>query len=272
MYESHWSLTCKPFESTFHESLYYPSESHQGALLKLRYVIEQQRGAALLSGAAGLGKTLLLGDLLRRLPTEYQPQVSVVYPRLPAPELLALVCAEITRQSSVDELPPHERLLRLTAFLAQNTEEGKHAILVLDEAHLLDSREHLEMVRLLLNLGRNGSPHLTIVLAGQPSLLTLVERMPALEERLAVKCLLRSLSADETAGYVQHRLRAARARQPIFTDAALDTVFEISQGTPRRINRICDLSMLIAYADERQEIDAEHVAAVADELIVVSPE
>jgi len=272
MYESHWNLSFKPFDNAYHENLYYPSESHQGTLLKLRYVTEQRRGAALFAGAAGLGKTLLVRDLLRRLSATYDPQAFIVYPRLPASELLALICAEVTRQTGLDEVTQHERILRLSAFLQQNADDGKHAVLVLDEAHLLDSREHLEMVRLLLNLERDGHPLMTILLVGQPPLLTLVERLPALEERLSVKCLLRPFSAEETAGYIQHRLRAARATAPIFTDAALDTIFEVSQGTPRRINRICDLSMLIAYADERPVIDAQHVAAVAEELIVVSPE
>ena len=57
---------------------------------------------------------------------------------------------------------------------------------------------------------------LTLVLIGEPNLLVQIERMPALEERLAVKCLLRAFNADETAAYVNFRLQAAGAQTPDF--------------------------------------------------------
>ena len=67
MYESYWELEAKPFESTSDTRFYYPGESHQGALLKLRYAVESRRSAALLSGAAGLGKTMLIQTLAKQL-------------------------------------------------------------------------------------------------------------------------------------------------------------------------------------------------------------
>jgi type II secretory pathway predicted ATPase ExeA len=60
MYEAFWQLQKKPFENTSDAGFYYPSEAHQGAQLKLRYAIENRRGSGLLSGASGMGKTLLL--------------------------------------------------------------------------------------------------------------------------------------------------------------------------------------------------------------------
>ena len=58
MYETYWRLTQKPFENAADPRFYYPAESHQAALLKLRYAIENRRGAALLAGPSGSGKTL----------------------------------------------------------------------------------------------------------------------------------------------------------------------------------------------------------------------
>ena len=64
MYETYWQLSQKPFENVTDARFYYPSESHQAALLKLRYAIENRRGAALLAGPSGCGKTLLTTMLL----------------------------------------------------------------------------------------------------------------------------------------------------------------------------------------------------------------
>src|SRR5579872_1232048 len=89
------------------------------------------------------------------------------------------------------------------------------------------------------------------------------------EERVAVKSLLRALSPDETAGYVARRLEAAGAKRPLFEPDALLPVHELSGGVPRRINRICDLALLVGFADESEMISAEQVQAVAEELTTV---
>jgi general secretion pathway protein A len=96
--------------------------------------------------------------------------------------------------------------------------------------------------------------------------------MPAFEDRLAVKCLLRPLSLDETISYVSHRMTAAGARREIFTHDALDALYHTTGGNPRRINRLCDLALLIGFAEELRTLGAAHIDAVAGELVTISPE
>ncbi len=89
------------------------------------------------------------------------------------------------------------------------------------------------------------------MLVGQTALLPVLDRMPALEERLGVKCLLRPLNTDETASYVSHRLSAAGASREIFTPDALTRLHQLARGNPRRINRLCDLALLVGFAEEQ---------------------
>jgi general secretion pathway protein A len=42
---------------------------------------------------------------------------------------------------------------------------------------------------------------------------------------------------------------------------------QLSGGIPSRINRLGDLALLIGFAEEQQRVTADHVAAVADELL-----
>ncbi len=88
MYESYWQLKQKPFENTADPRFYYPCESHQAALLKLRYAIENRRGGALLVGVSGSGKTLLANMLRQALGEEFSPLVHLVFPQMPTAELL----------------------------------------------------------------------------------------------------------------------------------------------------------------------------------------
>ena len=271
MYESHWQLKQKPFEPTADPAFYYPGESHQAALLKLRYAIENRRGAALLAGASGTGKTMLAGMLAGMLTEPFSPVVHVVFPQMAAPELLAYLAGQLdgnaTVATSVDQ-----SVGRIERFLRRNTDQGRHAVVILDEAHLVQSPAVLESLRLLLNFQAAGQAGLTVLLAGQPGILPVLDRTPQLEERLAVKCLLRALTADETAAYVAHRVQAAGARRQVFDDDAMTILHMLTHGVPRRINRLCDLAMLIAFAEEQSVISGAQLEAVNHELVAVVPE
>jgi general secretion pathway protein A len=238
----------------------------------LRYAIENRRQAALLAGPSGLGKTLLVGALARLLPPTYQPFAEIVYPQMPPDQLLAYIADELTGEISAQTTPIERSIRRIQQRLNANVDAQRHAVLVVDEAHLLREGGGLETLRLLLNLQVKGAPGMTLVLVGQTVLLPALERLPELDERLGVKCLVKRFSLEETMAYISHRLHAAGASRPIFDTSALEAVHAISQGVARQINRLCDLALLIGFAEERPGIGAAQIEAVADELAAVVPE
>lgn len=267
MYEAYWQLTHKPFEPGSDSRFYYPGEGHQAALLKLRYALENRQGVALLTGAGGSGKTLLAQTLERNLPESCSPLVRLVFPQMPTGDLLAYLAEELGAGSASGGRPTiEESVRRLQTFLAINASRDKHAVVVIDEAHLLDDWRTLEALRLLLNFETDGKPQLTFLLVGQPSLLTLVERLPQLDERLSARCLLKPLDLEESVSYVSHRLAAAGAARAIFDNEALEALHEASLGIPRRINRLADLALLIGFADELPCIGRAQIEAVQQEL------
>lgn len=272
MYEAHWQLTGRPFENCVDQKSYYPSEVHQGALLKLRYAIENHRGAALLAGGCGSGKTLVINSLRRLLPENYSPFVHLVFPQMSSREILAYLADELTDAHASTGHTIDESVRRLQQFFAANSARARHAVVVIDEAQVLAESGCLETLRLLLNFESAANPALTLLLVGQPSVLPVLERMPALEQRLGVKCLLRPLTLEETVSYVTHRMTAAGATRDIFTSDALATLHQLTSGNPRRINRLCDLALLIGFAEEQSVIGPLQIEAVSHELLTVSPE
>lgn len=268
MYLDHWQLETKPFEPCASGGFYFASESHQGALLKLRYAVENGRGAALVAGPSGVGKTLLVHKLLEQLPETSRPVVQVVYPQMPSRELLAYLAARLAPPEEPTTLTPSvdQSWLRLESLLDQSAERGERPIVVFDEAHLLEDIGTLETIRLLLNLQRDGVPLLTVLLVGQNPLLSTLGRTPRLEERLDISALVEPLSADETAGYLNHRLTAAGARVDLFTADAVDTLHQLAHGVPRRINRLGDLALLVGYANRAEVVDTDLMQSVASEL------
>jgi type II secretory pathway predicted ATPase ExeA len=297
MYEAYWQLDRRPFENVSDVRCYYPGESHQGAMLKLRYAVENRRGAALLCGASGSGKTVLVDQLRRHLAKRYRPFVHLVFPQMPTESLLAYLAdslaAPITsaakppaaatvasaaptiKPADADRIASHgidDTVWRIQQFLMLNAQQDQHAVVAIDEAHLLDDTRTWEALRLLLNFEANSQPTLTLLLVGQPGLLPQLDRMPAMEERLGVKCLLRPFTVDETAAYVNFRLQAAGAKRTIFEPASMETLYELTHGLARQINRLCDLALLVGFAEERQTIGSEQLEAVALELVTVAPE
>lgn len=274
MYENYWKFNRKPFDAAIDLKAYYPSESHQAALLKLRYAIESRAPAALLTGQCGTGKSLLVQLLRRDLSDGYRPFVHLVFPQLSTSEFLSYLADELgapagdAAESQKQTDSPKQAVSRIHAHLSENAKAGRHAVIVIDEAHLIDCPRTLEALRLLLNFQHDGRPLCTLLLVGQPLLSATLERCPAFDERLAMKCVLRPLSMDETTGYVKHRLAAVGAPPSVFEEAALSSLHAAAMGIPRRMNRLCDLALLVGFAEEHSAIGQDQIEAVNQELTV----
>lgn len=272
MYLDYWQLDAKPFEPHCDAPFLFDAATHQSALHKLRYAIENRRAAAVVAGPAGAGKTLLVESLRRELDDSCQPLVSVVFPQMTDRDLLVYL-AERLGAPPAD--PPRytieESLRRLEFTLGENVRRKRHAVIVIDEAHLLEDSGLMEPLRLLLNLTVESRPAFTLVLVGQPALLPMIARHGGLDERIDLKVFLAALTAEETTAYVLHRLEAAGASRDIFSADALATLHQLTGGVPRRINRLCDLALLVGYANGDHAIESSDLHAVHDELVAVAP-
>ncbi len=159
-------------------------------------------------------------------------------------------------------------------MLLENIERGSHPTVVVDESQLLETYGLLEPLRLLLNVAAersSGEAAWTLIMVGQEMTLAHIERYRSLDERLAVKCMVGRMRPEETIGYIQHRLRAAHGdAQKIFDSEALEAIECLSQGLPRRINRLCDLALMIGFAEEMPQITADVIDSVHADLAVVA--
>jgi len=267
MYQAYWQLDSRPFEQTSDERFHFVAQSQRGAFLKLRYVLENRRGAAVLAGESGLGKTLIVQKLFGELDSSFAPRVHLVFPQMPADQLLTYLADQLTGQYSPLTANIDQSVQRIEKFLRTNTEAEKHALIAIDEAHLLAGNQSLEAIRLLMNFERGGQSLATFLLAGQTGVALAVKRLPALDERIAVTCVLNRLSDAETGLYIQHRMTAAGAKRTIFDASAVETIYQLTHGIPRRINRLCDLALLVGYGEELHKLTGSHIESIHQELI-----
>ncbi|MDD5730855.1 MAG: AAA family ATPase [Candidatus Omnitrophica bacterium] len=264
MYESYWGLKEKPFENTPDPRFLYYSQQHKEALSRMLYVVREHKGATLITGEYGSGKTLLTRVLWQELQQEhlYQP-VFILNPRLSGVEFIQEIVHQLGGESQQSKI---ELFHTLHKILYSNHSSGRHSVIMIDEAQAIENREIFEELRLLLNFQLDNAFLLTIILLGQPELNYIVTNLPQLSQRMAVRFHLKALNEQETREYVLHRLSVAGAKRSIFEEDALGAVFLCSGGIPRRINNICDLALLVGFGNGMVTINKDTVAKISEDL------
>jgi general secretion pathway protein A len=270
MYMRFFGLKQEPFSLAPDPRYLYMSKRHREALAHLLYGVGGGGGFVLLSGEIGAGKTTVCRCFLEQIPKRCN--VAYIFnPKLTVLELVKSVCDEfrIPVTGSRGQPPTVKSYVdALNEFLLKTHAVGQNNVLIIDEAQML-SVDVLEQLRLLTNLETNERKLLQIVLIGQPELRTMLERpeLEQLAQRVIARFHLKALSTKETEHYIRHRLSVAGMTRSIpFDRKALQRIHEIARGVPRRINLLCDRSMLGAYAHGKNAIDTEIVEKAAREV------
>lgn len=265
MYAQHWNLETNPFENDFDSAFFFPSRTHQAALLKLRYLVAGNKGCGLLIGDTGAGKSFVTKMLSRDLDKQFAPFVHVHFPVMSAAELVRYLAAQLSGDDPIEEKNGFHHVLQgFERALQFHARANRHPVIVIDEAHLIDQHEVFQAIQLLLNF-REETPF-TILLCGHRGLISRISRIRELDERIGIKSIIQPLTREESAAYVRYRLNAAGVKGEIFDAAALNEIHELSTGVPRKINRIADLALLVGFADGMTQVTGRDIDGVADEL------
>ena len=274
MYARFFGLKHEPFSIAPDPRYLFMSERHREALAHLLYGVRGGGGFVLLTGEIGAGKTTVCRCFLEQIPKRCN--VAYIFnPKLTVTELLKSVCDEfgIPYQSEVPGVATVKDYIDpLNEFLLKTHAVGQNNVLIIDEAQNL-SADVLEQLRLLTNLETTERKLLQIILIGQPELRTMLARpeLEQLAQRVIARFHLEALSPAETTRYIQHRLRVAglTAAMP-FDPKAIQRIHKLSRGVPRRINLLCDRSMLGGYAGGSTRIERAVVDKAANEVFDTS--
>lgn len=264
MYGTYWKLKEKPFENTPDPRFIYYSQRHEEALSRMLYVVQERKGAAMLTGEYGSGKTLLSRILLRELSNDQYQTALIFNPRLITLEFIKEIIYQLGGDASLQS--KIDLLHSLNEILYRNRNENKNTVVVVDEAQTIIDENTFEELRLLLNFQLNDSFLLTLILLGQPELKKKINNLPQLRQRLAVIYHLKHLSEEETKEYVRHRLKVAEAKDEIFSEGAFSEIHRYSGGIPRKINNICDMALLVGCSEAKDKIDKRIIIEVAEDL------
>src|SRR6476660_435299 len=227
-YLEHFGLTEEPFSNAPVSRFYFESPQHQQALVRLTHAVSRMRGLSVLVGAIGAGKTTLARRLLDALPEEeYEAALFVIiHSGVTASWLLRRIALQLGVEN-----PAQEKLALLSQLyqrLMQIHEQGRKAVVLIDEAQMLETRELMEEFRGLLNLEVPERKLITFVFFGLPEIEKNLKLDPPLAQRVALRYRLEPFNAASTEAYIKHRLRLAGCPRMPFSPEAIEMVHKHS--------------------------------------------
>ena len=267
-FESHFGFRETPFGVTPDPRFFYSHPLYLEGLAALVHGIETRKGCMLVAGDAGTGKTILLRKLMCLL----DARVHFVF--VSNTHLTSYGLTELMAESlglSNKENNRLEMIQDLNDYLIAQLKAGRTVVLLIDEAQKL-SDEALEGLCELSNLATDREKLLQIVLAGQPELVTKLNKssLRPIKQRIAIHhrlCALGTIS--EIDQYIRHRLEIAGYDGPeIFTKEAVEAIWHYSEGTPRLINILCDTALALAYEVNRKKVSPYMLMRAAGNLLL----
>ncbi|MBN1932620.1 MAG: AAA family ATPase [Desulfobacterales bacterium] len=268
MYLSHYNLKEKPFQISTDPRFLWLGEKHKEALSVLKYGLQDNKGFLLLTGDVGTGKTTLINALLNSLGED------ITIAKVSDPGLEKIDFFNFIANSFKINLNFNNKatfLIIFTNFLYKNYASNKQVLLIIDEAQRLN-HELLEEIRLLSNIEKQKKKLINIFFVGQNEFNEILVKPEnkALRQRISINYNIDPLTEEETEAYIRYRLKVAGSESKIFSSKAVREIFCFSQGYPRLINIICDLSLLTGYVKDCKVIGEKIIKECTQELQIPS--
>ena len=266
MYESFYGLSAKPFRLRPDPHFFYGSKGHKRAMAYLEYGLSQGEGFIVITGEVGAGKTTLVRNLFNNLPSEQIVAAHIVNTHLDSDDTLRMVVSAFGLP--YENVSKAGLLTRLEQFLRVADQQGKRALLVVDEAQNLKPGT-VEELRMLSNFQTDDKCLLQTFLIGQPEFRATLHSagMQQLRQRVIASYHLGPMDAEETQAYIEHRLSTVGWNgDPAFSSAAHAAIFGNTGGIPRKVNTLCDRLLLMGFLEEMHAFDEADVQEVIADI------
>ena len=267
----HFGLAEDPFRNEPRLEAFFETHANRDALRRLERGLRQTKGLLVLVGDVGAGKTMVVRRLLESLEEEvFDASMLVV---LHGAADAGWMLGRFASQLGIEEPAPEREALLAQIYekLAIIREDGRHAVLIIDDAQALATHTTLAEVCGLLKLEYEDRRLLSLVLTGAPSLEQALASDPSLTHRVDVKVRLEPLDPTGAAAYLAHRIDAAGGNPAILEPAAVAALHTLGAGLPGRMNTLADNALFEAFLCGRPKMTRTDVERAFRDLGVAEP-
>jgi type II secretory pathway predicted ATPase ExeA len=276
MYLDYWKLERRPFDERIDPQWFFPSGAHQGMWMQMRAIVERRHAVAILAGGVGAGKSMVAATLAEHF-SDTHMAITVGSPCGTSNEVFQRILDELQRTSVASnefsyrdfELADPSQLVKQQ--LARRVQAGQRIVAFVDAADHLPPHEFGELLGKLHELQAGNSCEMTTFVIGSPELLVRFGHLLRAGGRQAPQSILGSMAPTDSALYVRFRMQRAGGDPGIFTPEAIERIHDLSGGIPRRINRLCDVCLLVGYSKGCEVITDGVVWSAQPEIRLLAP-
>jgi general secretion pathway protein A len=266
-YLAYFHLKGEPFSTVPSPRYFFLTATHSTALEKTAYVVGAKKGLTAVFGDTGTGKSSLARLLHQKFLDSGFLSILLTNPSYPTPNsFLRTIAQEFSTPKTDKSFKGMLDIFKAYLF-SQAVEASKTVVLIIDEAQTLKP-PLIELLRQLVNYETNDAKLLQLVLFAQEELRETLARpkLRNFRSRVAMASTLEKLSLDELKAMIKFRWEVASGGgQHPFTEEAIASLFQHSEGIPREANILADNALLLAFYNQQKQISKEMVHQAADD-------
>ncbi|MBF0580393.1 AAA family ATPase [Erysipelotrichaceae bacterium RD49] len=259
----YYGLNQMPFlKGTKYKSLYRGEDTEQ-IESRLEY-LKNTKGIGIITGNPGSGKTAAIREFTKKLnPALYKP-IYIQMSSVSINEFLKMLATGLGLEPCYKKSDLFRQIQEEIQY--QVNEKRCYPVVIVDEAHYL-SHGILRDLVMLLNFEMDSKDCCILILCGTSLLARNLRQTnnEALRQRILVNYQMQGLSCSEAKEYIEHCLKQCGAKEPIFSEAAIDAAFKNSQGTVRKLNNLLSKALIEGASQEKRLIDEEIIKLVFED-------
>jgi type II secretory pathway predicted ATPase ExeA len=250
---AHFGLKRTPFKKSIPAADLFCRQAHAEAVARVNFCVAES-ALGVVTGDVGAGKTVSVRAAVAGLdPTRHQ----IIYVANPAFGTRGLYVTIVKALGAEPRYLRAELMAQAADLLAaEEAERHRRAVIIVDEAHLLD-RAQLEELRLLTNSQMDSASPFAGILVGQPTLSRQLRMgmFAALDQRIATRFTIKAMDIGESAAYLRHHMALAGREEPLFADDAIARLHRVANGLPRALNNAAIAALMAGAADGKELVD-----------------
>ncbi|MEA2484266.1 MAG: hypothetical protein QOC55_2213 [Thermoleophilaceae bacterium] len=258
--QAHYGFTKMPFGRNLAPGMLHRHPGHGEAVARITWCVDQH-ALGVITGEVGAGKTVAVRAATAALDTSRHVVIYLPNPSVGVRGMLHHIVSALGQVPSfyTATLAPQAA----DALAAEHAERGRTPVVVIDEAHLLDNQQ-LEAIRMMTNHEMDSGSPFAALLIGQPTLRHRLRLgvLAALDQRISVRYALAGMTAEDTAGYLNHHLKIAGRADALFSSDAVTVIHNAARGYPRAVNNLAINALTAAFARNQAIVD-EKAARIA---------